>query len=60
MQKKQNQRLPPPFLSINYVIQPLSEKNGPMRIIPDHFDWRGHEEEPERRWSPPICSLSRL
>ena len=37
--------LPPPFLSVNFTVQALTEENGAMRIIPGTQLWRGELEE---------------
>lgn len=54
--KAHNVRLPPPVLSVNFVVQALTPSNGPMRIVPGTQLLRG--DVPER--VPPGWVNSRL
>ena len=38
--------LPPPMISVNFVIQALTSLNGPLRIIPGTQLWRGEVPDP--------------
>lgn len=41
-------RMPPPFLSVNFCVQPLTALNGPIRLVPGKTerDWDRRKEEP--------------
>ena len=45
VKKKFDVRLPPPFLCVNFAVQPLTAHNGPMRIAPGTQLARGEVSE---------------
>jgi len=49
--KKDNVRIPPPLVSVNFVVHPITGENGPMRVVPgtqlDRGYWDGEPCEPD-------------
>ena len=48
-----DEKMPPPFVSVNFCVQPLTIWNGPIRMVPGktRLDWDGRQEPTEWRHS---------
>ncbi|CAK9075588.1 unnamed protein product [Durusdinium trenchii] len=59
VKKDLDKQMPPPFLAINFVVQDLTELNGPMRIVPGkrERDWRNQKKEPDRWRCSRLCPV---
>ena len=51
--KFHDEKMPPPFVSVNFCVQPLTTWNGPIRMVPGktRLDWDGRTEPIEWRHS---------